>query len=468
MNFCGGEHQELNLTWFIKRFGSCAWPFGIRSPKFCNHERCIEKPAPRRTVEVGRARAAQLIMWLADEAMPDWMAIPDNETKSSVVSPASRVEGLDRAAIVSNMVHEFEIIACTADGTRREVGGDPFFVAIRGGDRVRARITDRDDGTYLVSWRPLLSGDYSVAISIDGAPLFGSPFRVRVHDPSPHAARCEVSGGALNHITARTSSTFEIRYRDRCGQVAPAVELDVFLVPLDTQREAADLAAAGSGTEQSTCDHSASGSGQQLEPSSFMLDRLLEETSGSLDPKSGGQEVLAAWELATRVDATGGEVVGKSDAKSGGEKEKVRRSEVRGKRYQVHPHPHPHPSTLTLTLTLHPHPSPSPFTQMSPPGQGGGKKDGVARPKALKLKNKSKPGNSKGSGSGSSRDSHRGGGGSNRGNGKLKTSAGVPMATIEESDAELAAITDALVAEGAGSGKCSVFSVQCSVLRVEG
>ena len=165
-------------------------------------------------------------------ASPDSSAIVETETKEMPASPDfCRVAGFGEMHTVGTMA-EFNIEACDKEGKRKHNGGDAFFIAIRGASRVRGRVNDNKDGTYTLSWRPVVSGQYSIVVSLFGYSIAGSPFTALVNDPSPFAPLCEVNGTALNYITARTSSTFMIRYRDRCGNVAQAVELDVFVVPV--------------------------------------------------------------------------------------------------------------------------------------------------------------------------------------------------------------------------------------------
>lgn len=74
-------------------------------------------------------------------------------------------------------------------------------------------------------------------VSLMGERVLGSPFSVVVCDPTPYAPRCEVKGDALNSVIARTPSIFEIRYRDMGGSIAQAVDLDLYVVPLDSELE---------------------------------------------------------------------------------------------------------------------------------------------------------------------------------------------------------------------------------------
>ena len=86
---------------------------------------------------------------------------------------------------------------------------------------------------YTCSWFADTSGTYSIMVSLFGERIHGSPFPVAVYEPSPHAPMCSVKGDHLNCVTARTPSTFEMRYHDRGGRLSQAVDLDVFVEPVE-------------------------------------------------------------------------------------------------------------------------------------------------------------------------------------------------------------------------------------------
>ena len=111
----------------------------------------------------------------------------------------------------------FTITARNSDDEPLNRGGDTFFVAVRGGSRVRARVADEGDGTYVCTYKPSVSGKYSIAISLFGISLPGSPFALDVISPQPDADQCLVQGEALNQIIARTPHAFEVRYKDAFG-----------------------------------------------------------------------------------------------------------------------------------------------------------------------------------------------------------------------------------------------------------
>ena len=59
-------------------------------------------------------------------------------------------------------------------------------------------MTDNLDGTYLVVWKPHVSGTYTIAVSLFGEQLEGSPFVVHSSTNNPVASKCIVRGDALN------------------------------------------------------------------------------------------------------------------------------------------------------------------------------------------------------------------------------------------------------------------------------
>ena len=136
-------------------------------------------------------------------------------------------DGLTKATV--RQPATFTIESYDEDNERRGTGGDAFFIAVRGGSKVRARLTDNNDGTYVVKYCPSVSGKYTIAISLFGVSLPGSPWNLEVISPQPMAEMCELKGDALKTVIARTPSAFEVRYKDAFGCTATAEDLDVFV-----------------------------------------------------------------------------------------------------------------------------------------------------------------------------------------------------------------------------------------------
>ena len=165
---------------------------------------------------------------------PGWNAQP--EGLDVATAAASRVWGDGLKSAVVRAWAEFVVEAHNADGSRRVVGGESaaFFISIRGwAERVRARVKDNGDGSYTVRYKPHISGQYTIAISLYGARVPGSPFACGVTTPTPCAAQCVVRGKALHQAIARDKHTFEVQFRDNQGLPCHAEELDVYVEVID-------------------------------------------------------------------------------------------------------------------------------------------------------------------------------------------------------------------------------------------
>ena len=137
----------------------------------------------------------------------------------------------------------FEIVAHDQNGERRPVGGDPFTVSVRGAAPVYAKVTDNGDGSYQVEYKPSTSGSYSIAVTLHGVPMPGSPFALTVLVPRADASRCVVRGEATKTIVARQPSSFDIEFIDAFGAVTHAEDIDCYveLVSADAEPAAAEL-----------------------------------------------------------------------------------------------------------------------------------------------------------------------------------------------------------------------------------
>eukprot|EP00824_Muranothrix_gubernata_P009242 TRINITY_DN217_c0_g1_i1.p1 TRINITY_DN217_c0_g1~~TRINITY_DN217_c0_g1_i1.p1 ORF type:complete len:2666 (-),score=582.17 TRINITY_DN217_c0_g1_i1:103-7398(-) len=139
------------------------------------------------------------------------------ETMSTVEPPvATSPEG---AVSVAGKSVAFQLGARDEFGNEKIVGGDPFTVVVHGplaedpssaqqlsllqlvdDDPIFPNVTIKDlgDGTYRAEFAPTLSGFYSVHISLEGKPVTGSPWTVKIAPTLPEAQHTlvEVEGNA--------------------------------------------------------------------------------------------------------------------------------------------------------------------------------------------------------------------------------------------------------------------------------
>eukprot|EP01132_Coremiostelium_polycephalum_P007890 gene7890-9709_t len=104
--------------------------------------------------------------------------------KTVTVKPApsadnSFCKGKGLEKLFDNELAEFDIFAIDTDGNKRTDGGDPFDVKITvEGSDVEVKVEDKNDGTYHVIYEPLITGEYTVLVTLRGQPLKNMPVKV--------------------------------------------------------------------------------------------------------------------------------------------------------------------------------------------------------------------------------------------------------------------------------------------------
>ena len=91
------------------------------------------------------------------------------------------------------------ILARDARGNRRDVGGERFVVSFRGPCNPVARVVDRGDGTYRVTYVAAVSGNCQMLVTLNRQHIVGSPFDLTVEGarrPAPAPAPAHTPRGA--------------------------------------------------------------------------------------------------------------------------------------------------------------------------------------------------------------------------------------------------------------------------------
>lgn len=210
--------------------------------------------------------------------------------------------GLSTAAV--GQLAQFTILAADSSGAKVAKGGDKFRVTMRGVGTVldsqpalvRTKIIDRRDGTYMVEYRPYLTGAFAVTITLDGCHILGSPYTLTVVTLRPDPSRCVLRGAALNHAVARVPAKFEICFVDAMGNPAHAEDLDVFIEKIDDDPTPADAPTGPSASALSSASASAA--------------RLADGETPSAEEAQGGGEVEEGAGLAARAAASDGHADG--------------------------------------------------------------------------------------------------------------------------------------------------------------
>ena len=160
----------------------------------------------------------------------------DDETvgagEKATIAERCRVHGQGVEEAKVRQAAYFWIEAFDGRGRKRTEGGDAFFVHVRGPSVVRASVTDNNDGSYLVVWKPSVSGTYVIAVSLFGVTVPSTPRAVVASTTLPCPAKCVVKGEHTRRAVSRATHSFEVHFKDRLGQVAPAIDVDVFVEPV--------------------------------------------------------------------------------------------------------------------------------------------------------------------------------------------------------------------------------------------
>ena len=86
-------------------------------------------------------------------------------------------------------------MARDANGNRRSHGGDKFIVTYRGPCNPIARVHDRGDGTYRVTYVAAVSGVCQMAVTLGRQHVEGSPFHLTVDGPEKTSVAAVSSKG---------------------------------------------------------------------------------------------------------------------------------------------------------------------------------------------------------------------------------------------------------------------------------
>jgi hypothetical protein len=130
---------------------------------------------------------------------------------------------------------QFVISARDGLGRRLPAGGERFEVLVRSllpPANIFCKLLDHGDGTYTGEYKPSVTGQILVSISLEGEPIVGAPFTVTAVTLRPEPSRCVVRGEALTTAVARKPMAFEVEFVDKFGMVAYSEDLDVRAAPI--------------------------------------------------------------------------------------------------------------------------------------------------------------------------------------------------------------------------------------------
>lgn len=124
----------------------------------------------------------------------------------SAANSYAKGPGLEKA--FDNEPAEFTIYSVDTYGNARTDGGDPFKVDINGPDGlvVEAKVEDKNDGTYAVTYEAPVAGDYTINVTLRDTPIANMPVTVNCIE------------GADGDQSAFGSFTFTVAAKNKKGE----------------------------------------------------------------------------------------------------------------------------------------------------------------------------------------------------------------------------------------------------------
>ncbi|KAL9984431.1 hypothetical protein ACROYT_G006720 [Oculina patagonica] len=148
-------------------------------------------------------------------AVPGHVVIRDTDPLQSVATG----KGLKEAEVG----RESNFTITTKDSEGRPCCNDDDQITVKvqtpTGMELCFKIEDKENGEYIVSYRPDCDGHYNVAVAVNGYPLTSSPWSVHV---SPHRYQTVASFGSRGKGQGQFENPCDIAVSDKTGNVAVA------------------------------------------------------------------------------------------------------------------------------------------------------------------------------------------------------------------------------------------------------
>jgi len=103
---------------------------------------------------------------------------PDKKSTHNKSTAAGH--GLDGNEITIGDVAVFTVYSKDDDGITRRVAQEDVTVSVSGPSEPKVEVFDNEDGTFDIIWEPTIGGSYTLSVQIEGQPIKGSPFFVKI------------------------------------------------------------------------------------------------------------------------------------------------------------------------------------------------------------------------------------------------------------------------------------------------
>lgn len=148
-----------------------------------------------------------------------FMEVWEVGTSQGTDPSACKVTGLALIGGVAGRDCVFFLQARDSTGNDRTVGGDPFkaLLFMKNQSGMAARITDFNNGTYMISYNVTRAGSYQLVLSLNNQHVAGSPFQVNIEPSVACGKTSECSGPGTRSVLTNSGipSEFFVVARDQ-------------------------------------------------------------------------------------------------------------------------------------------------------------------------------------------------------------------------------------------------------------
>jgi len=139
---------------------------------------------------------------------------------------SSTAFGSGLLSCVAGQTASFTIQSKDTNHNNRDTGVDQWKVALRGPSDVAGSAANiagtavaksMGEGKYESLYTPVVAGVYTLAVTLDGNHVIGSPFRTYVSPAKAHGPSCKAKGSALSAAVADGEAKFTVTAADAFG-----------------------------------------------------------------------------------------------------------------------------------------------------------------------------------------------------------------------------------------------------------
>jgi hypothetical protein len=140
---------------------------------------------------------------------------------SVLVKPGKAVAGNTVAdgnglkTVVAGETGAFTVQTKDHNGNLCDFGGNKVVGQLTGPATVDVKVADNKNGTYAATYVPTVTGDYKLAVTLDGGAIHSSPFAVKVTPAKAVPETTQAHGTGLESAMSGVQTLFTVQTRDR-------------------------------------------------------------------------------------------------------------------------------------------------------------------------------------------------------------------------------------------------------------